>query len=238
MRDILQQVQKTCKSLDLPPLGIKLAPYLDMVQLADVAKLINEFKSTVKYIVTINTIGNALCLDMYAQQPVISSNAGLAGMSGTAVHYTALANVRQFRQLLDKDIDIVGVGGVSTGEEAAAMLLAGAAAVQIGTTHWKEGPSCFDRIANELRAYMTEYGFADIAALRASFSLWTKEGAEVSRANRKLRGGGTSNKVTSKSKQDNLAATAKITDGNFFPMLSAILAAIVAILLAEKAGLF
>lgn len=233
MKDILHQVQKTCQKVKLSiPLGVKLAPYLDMVQLQQVAALLNEFKSIVKYIVTINTIGNALCLDMYAQQPIISSNGGLAGLSGTAVHYTALANVRQFRQLLHADIDVVGVGGVSTGEQAAAMLLAGACAVQLGTVHWKEGPACFERVAQELQAYMAAYGFDNIRELQASLSLWTREGAQVSRANKKLRGG-TSKQTTTASVGENKAAA---TEGSFFPILSAVLAALVALLLAEKAG--
>ena len=35
---------------------------------------------------------------------------------GRAVKYTALANVKKMRELLDESIDVVGVGGVFTGE--------------------------------------------------------------------------------------------------------------------------
>jgi dihydroorotate dehydrogenase (fumarate) len=187
MRDILQQVHQLVvhqhsNHPNLPPLGIKLAPYLYFVQLSNVATLINEYKDMIKYIVTINTLGNALCIDMTSQQPCIAANNGFAGMSGPAVHYTALANVRQFRTLLDPCIDIVGVGGVTTGEQAAAMLVAGACAVQLGTVHWKEGPACFDRIAHELRTYMSQHGFTNISELQQSWSLWIKQGAERSRA--------------------------------------------------------
>ena len=35
---------------------------------------------------------------------------------GRAVKYTALANVKKMRELLDESIDVVGVGGVFSGE--------------------------------------------------------------------------------------------------------------------------
>uniref|UniRef100_A0A7S3P8T8 Dihydroorotate dehydrogenase catalytic domain-containing protein n=1 Tax=Amphora coffeiformis TaxID=265554 RepID=A0A7S3P8T8_9STRA len=234
MRDILQAVRNEIKksnnkALQTTPLGIKLAPYLDMVLLGQVASLINDFKDTVKYIVTINTLGNALCIDTDAHQPFIASNNGFAGLSGTAVHYTALANVRALRNQLDTDIDIVGVGGVGTGEHAAAMLLAGAAAVQIGTTHWIEGPACFERIANELRAYMQEHGFANIAELQAAWHLWTKEGAELSRSKKKQ-------KSTASTVATMKTATAAAASDNSCMMLSAVLAVVAAVLLADKLG--
>lgn len=229
-RDILKEVTRVVnKNKHLPPLGVKLAPYLDFVQLADIAKLMNEYKAVVKYVVSINTLGNALCLDMVAQQPVISSNAGFAGMSGPAVHYTAVANVRQLRNLLDPAIDVVGVGGVSTGEQAAALLLAGATAVQLGTVHWKEGPACFERIAAELRAYMRQYGFANIGELQAAWKLWSKQGAEVSRKAKKAAADTTATKSA--------LTSSSAASPNVYATLSAVLAALVAILVADKLGM-
>ena len=66
--------------------------------------------------------------------------------------HIALANVRQLSQLLREDIDVIGVGGVGSGQDAFDLILCGAKAVQVGTKHYKEGPKCFDRIAAELEA--------------------------------------------------------------------------------------
>jgi dihydroorotate dehydrogenase (fumarate) len=66
----------------------------------------------------------------------------------------ALANVRQMYLRLDKTIDVVAVGGMHNGTDAFELILCGAKAVQTATTHWLEGPSCFDRIATELEAVM------------------------------------------------------------------------------------
>jgi dihydroorotate dehydrogenase (fumarate) len=61
-----------------------------------------------------------------------------------------LANVRKFRKLLGDNISIIGTGGIKTGIDVFELLLAGANAVQVGTTYMKEGSSCFERIEKEL----------------------------------------------------------------------------------------
>ena len=57
-------------------------------------------------------------------------------------------------------MDIVGVGGCRSGADAFELLLCGACAVQVATTHWLEGPACFERIASELEALMARKGCA------------------------------------------------------------------------------
>lgn len=169
----------------LPVLGVKLPPYLDFQHFAAAAAVLNKHKNLVKYVVAINTIGNALAVDIDTKAPYISSNSGFAGMSGPAVKYTALANVRKWRELLDDDMDVVGVGGVETGEDVLAMLLCGAVAVQVGTTHWKEGPACFDRLAGELSALLRCEGYQSVRNVMGQLREWTKEGAAASRAKKK-----------------------------------------------------
>ena len=65
-----------------------------------------------------------------------------------------------------EDIDIVGVGGIGNGKDAFEMILCGAKAVQLGTIYWNEGPSCFSRIANELREIMRIKGYTSIEDFR------------------------------------------------------------------------
>ena len=88
-------------------------------------------RTTVSYVASINTIGNGLVIDLHAEMPAISPKGGFGGMSGPAVKYTALANVKKMRELLDESIDIIGVGGVETGADAFEMILCGAKAVQV-----------------------------------------------------------------------------------------------------------
>ena len=123
----------------------------------------------------------------HSEMPIISNKGRCGGLSGKAVKHTALANVRMMRTLLDEDIDVIGVGGVSTGADAFEMILCGAAAVQVGTCHWSEGPSCFDRICKELELIMIEKGYSCIKDFQNKLKPWSKEGASASRANRKTK---------------------------------------------------
>jgi dihydroorotate dehydrogenase (fumarate) len=101
---------------DKIPLGVKMPPYFDGPHFLRAAEILNKYSHVVKYCASINTIGNSLSIDPVAEMPVIRSNNGFAGLSGRAVKYTALANVKKMRELLVDDIDVVGVGGVFSGE--------------------------------------------------------------------------------------------------------------------------
>jgi dihydroorotate dehydrogenase (fumarate) len=159
----MHMILKTIADKNYPfVLGLKLPPYLDGKQLQEAATVINDYSKMVRYVVCINTIGNALSVDAVSEAPFIAANGGLAGLSGPAVKYTALANVRQMRQHLVSTIDVVGVGGMESGTDVFNMLLCGATAVQVGTCHWKEGPKCFDRICDELRQVLHSKGYCSV----------------------------------------------------------------------------
>jgi dihydroorotate dehydrogenase (fumarate) len=146
------------------PLGVKLAPYFDIPHFQRAATILN--KHPIKYVVCTNTIGNALVVDGENEQAMIKPKGGFGGLGGGYVKPVALANVRQFSQLLRADIDVVGVGGVTSGMDAFELILCGAKAVQIGTKHWSEGASCFTRVAGELEAIMNRKGYKSIEDFR------------------------------------------------------------------------
>jgi dihydroorotate dehydrogenase (fumarate) len=210
----------------LPPLGVKLAPYLDLVLLQKVADVIAQHRSLVRYVVTINTVGNTLPVDgtSPAESPYIRPNDGLAGMSGPAITPIALANVWKWRQVLPADIAVIGVGGIRTGQDVYNMLLAGASACQVGTTHWVEGPTCFDRILSELRDILRNKGIRSVSAVTGSLKPW-------SAANRpKPTPTAASAAVVAKT-----FAKAKLSSENrLYQGISIVLAVLVAILVADK----
>ncbi len=63
--------------------------------------------------------------------------------------------VQAFADACGEALDIVGVGGVSIGQEAQVALTRGAKAVQIGSALMKEGPGVFARLRRELEAART-----------------------------------------------------------------------------------
>jgi len=226
MEDVMKQVASLpCFSGSKPlfPLGVKMPPYFDRPHFEMAAAILNKYKHIVSYAASINTIGNALAIDYHAEMPVIRAKGGFAGLSGPAVKYTALANVKQMRELLDNSIDVVGAGGVQTGRDAFEMILCGATAVQVGTCHWTEGPGCFDRICDELKAIMKDKGYGNVEDFRGKLKEWSKEGVALSR------------QMKMKSKKSDTSGDVQLkASNNNSSLIIAILFAIIAVLLADK----
>ncbi|WP_068545956.1 dihydroorotate oxidase [Thalassotalea crassostreae] len=142
------------------PLGIKLPAYFDMNHFETVANILKKFP--IKFISSINSIGNTLVIDADTESTIIKPNSGLGGLCGSYIKPIGLANVRTFRSLLPKEICIFGVGGVYTGIDAFEYLLAGADAVQVATCYQEQGSECFTRLNNELSTILASKGYKDI----------------------------------------------------------------------------
>jgi dihydroorotate dehydrogenase (fumarate) len=161
MDRLLSAVTKICKK----PLGVKLPPYFDLVHFEQIASVLKKYPS-VKFITCINSIGNGLVIDPKKEQVVIKPKGGFGGLGGTIIKYTTLANVRKFYELLGDKIQIIAVGGITSGVDAFEAILAGASAVQVGTIYMQEGPACFPRIQKELAEYMGKKGYSNIEDFR------------------------------------------------------------------------
>jgi dihydroorotate dehydrogenase (fumarate) len=164
-------LQKIEKLNNFKPVGIKLPPYYNMMHVDKIIETICKYK--VSYVTTTNTVGNAfICDDEYA---AILPNNGLGGLSGSCIKYIALGNVRMISELLKKynrhDINIIGVGGVTSGKDAFEMILCGASAVQVGTCHLIEGPSCFERIIQELKDIMQTKCYTNLEQFKGKIRL-------------------------------------------------------------------
>ena len=108
------------------PIWVKFSPYSDPELLKEVAAIVNSTSSAIRAVVTCNTFPNA-----YAGKDAISPMGGLAGLSGPALKPIALGQVVQFRQHLVAEIDVIGIGGITTGNDIIDFLDAGATAVQM-----------------------------------------------------------------------------------------------------------
>ena len=102
-------------------------------------------------------------LDVETGLSVLGSGGG-GGLSGRAIHPIAVRSVFEVFAALPQ-LAIVGVGGVTSGHEAAEMILAGARAVQVGTATFAE-PRAALRIQNELEAWAIRHGISDWSQAR------------------------------------------------------------------------
>jgi len=143
VREILDRIKKAVGPKE--KIAVKLSPFSDPFLLKKVAKVIEQSK-IVKAVTTTNTFPNALAYDDRGK-PRITVRDGLASLGGPALNPIALGQVKQFRDILPEHIDVIGSGGVTTGQDVVNFRRAGAKAVQITTAILNKDPRrVFDRV--------------------------------------------------------------------------------------------
>ncbi len=182
-----------CKAIELQPAALELnlsCPHAEISQIALDPKLTHLYVKTVKNVVdcpvlaklspnaadivaigraaesagadavvAINTI-RAMRIDIFQRRPILGNIVG--GLSGPPIFPVAVRCVYELYNELD--IPIVGVGGVTTWEDAIEMHLAGASAVQIGTAVLN-GIDIFKRIKQGVKEYLSNEGFSDTSQI-------------------------------------------------------------------------
>ena len=122
----IKAATKGCKA----PLFVKLTPNTD--DIGAIAKAVVD--AGADGLVAINTVGPIQHIDPVAQQPILQNKlSGKGGCSGKWVHEDALRSVASVRKAVGPSVPLIGMGGVTTGSEAAAMIEAGSDAVGIGS---------------------------------------------------------------------------------------------------------
>lgn len=91
-------------------------------------------------------------IDTATRAPVLGAVRG--GLSGVSIHPVAVRAVFDVYQALGA-VPIIGSGGVSTGVEAIELMMAGAAAVQVGTATFVE-PRAMGRVIEEIKGWCDE----------------------------------------------------------------------------------
>ena len=102
----------------------------------------------------------AMAIDAETRRPRISNIT--AGLSGPAIKPIALRMVYEAAHSVD--IPVIGMGGIATAEDVIEFLLAGAAAVQVGTANYFD-PCATEKIVDGLRAWCIEHRVKKITDL-------------------------------------------------------------------------
>ncbi len=103
----------------------------------------------------INTLLGVV-IDTETMRPHLGGVTG--GLSGPAIRPVAVRAVWQVHQAMP-DIPIIGMGGIRTGQDAFEFVLAGASAVQVGTTVFHD-PHAPVRVLDELQRLVAARGFS------------------------------------------------------------------------------
>jgi dihydroorotate dehydrogenase (NAD+) catalytic subunit len=153
--DMLRRVVSAVRKKTRLPLMTKLTPNVPCI--ADFARAAAESGSDA--ISLINSIP-AMVIDIHTRLPVLANKTG--GLTGPAIHPVAVKLVWEAAAAVD--IPIVGMGGIRNADDAIEFLLAGAAAVAVGTASFTR-PSTVLEVIDGIQAYMNQYDMPDMAGL-------------------------------------------------------------------------
>ncbi len=145
-------VVRAVKAVTTKPVIVKLTP-----NVTDIAAMARACEAAgADGLSLINTL-QAMRIDLKSRKPLLANVTG--GLSGPAVFPVALRMVYQVYEAVS--VPIVGVGGVSSAEDVIEMMLAGAAAVEVGAANLTDPWACRD-IVRALPGVMEKYGIEDL----------------------------------------------------------------------------
>lgn len=147
------EVVGAVKRVTKKPVYVKLTP--NVTDICEIARACEA--AGADGISMINTL-MGMSIDLKTKKPVIANKMG--GFSGRAVFPVAVRMVYQVYGAVK--IPIIGMGGIASAEDVIEMMLAGAAAVQVGTANLINPYACRD-IIEDLPRVMNEYGIEKLA---------------------------------------------------------------------------
>lgn len=146
------KVTEAVKKVSQIPVILKLSP--NVSNIVGVAKAVeNAGADAVSLINTL--VGTSI--DIETRKFKLSNKFG--GLSGPVIKPVALAMV--YKVANNIKIPVIGLGGISSGDDVIEFMLAGASAVQIGTACFAE-PTVFLRCLTEMEVYLQRHGYDDI----------------------------------------------------------------------------
>ena len=149
------EVTTAVKAATSKPVFMKRTP--KVTDIAEIAKACED--AGADGVCLINTL-LGMRIDLKSRKPIIANRTG--GVSGPAVFPVALRMVWDVYEAVN--IPIIGCGGVSSAEDAAEMMLAGAAAVEVGAANLKDPFAC-KTMVEKLPAVCERMGVEKIAEL-------------------------------------------------------------------------
>ncbi len=153
------------KAVAKRPLIVKLSPNVTSIAAmarcaedagADAVSLVNTFVS--------------LAIDITTRRPRIANITG--GLSGPAIKPIAVRMVWEAAKAVQ--IPVIGMGGITTPEDAVEFLMAGATAVQVGTASYAD-PRAVERIATGLEHWCSRHHIEKVASLTGAIDTAPRE---------------------------------------------------------------
>ncbi|MBU3840542.1 MAG: dihydroorotate dehydrogenase [Candidatus Ruminococcus intestinipullorum] len=149
----VEEITKEIKKRAKQPVIMKLSP--NVTDITETAKAAEAGGADVLSL--INTL-TGMKIDIHRQTFALANKTG--GMSGPAIKPIAVRMVYQAANAVK--IPIIGMGGISTAEDAIEMILAGASAVSVGTANFFNPTATLD-VVEGIEKYMEKYHFENLS---------------------------------------------------------------------------
>ena len=144
------------------PVMVKLSP--NVTDITEIARAVADAGADALSL--INTL-RGMRIDVNNRRPILKMNTG--GLSGPAVLPVAVRMVWEVAGTVS--LPILGMGGVSDGDSAAQLMLAGASAVAVGTACFAD-PYAPIKVRDELRDIAASQGLDSVAQLTGGVTPW------------------------------------------------------------------
>jgi dihydroorotate dehydrogenase (NAD+) catalytic subunit len=108
----------------------------------------------------------AMVIDVETRRPKVSN--GMGGLSGPAIRPIAVRMVYECAQRVR--IPVIGMGGIASARDAIEFLIAGAAAVQVGTANFTD-PFIWPKLVDGLADYLERHQIACVADLVGTLNM-------------------------------------------------------------------
>ncbi len=157
----LEYLVGRAKAASARPLIVKLSP--NVTSIAHMAKIAADSGADA---VSLTNTFLAISIDAETRRPRLSNITG--GLSGPAIKPIALRMVYETARAVS--IPIIGMGGITTPEDVVEYLLAGAAAVEVGTASYAD-PRAVERLARGLESWCRGHGVERVASLTGALEI-------------------------------------------------------------------
>ncbi|MBR6221013.1 MAG: dihydroorotate dehydrogenase, partial [Clostridia bacterium] len=148
-------VTRAVKAVTTKPVIMKLSP--NVADIAEIARACAD--AGADGLRLINTLLD-MRIDLKTRRPILANTTG--GLSGPAIFPVALRMVYQAARAVD--IPVIGMGGVASASDVLEMMMAGAAAVEVGAANLVDPFAC-KKIIEDLPAEMARYGIRALSEL-------------------------------------------------------------------------
>lgn len=157
-----EEITRRVKEVSKCPLIVKLSP--NVTDITEIAK--GAEAGGADALSLINTL-LGMKIDIRTRRPVLKNNTG--GLSGPAIKPVAVNMVHRVHKAVS--LPLIGMGGISSGEDAIEFILAGASAVSVGTAGFVD-PYAWIKVIDGIEKYLDENKIASVNDIVGAVELY------------------------------------------------------------------